>query len=278
MNEDEFRFLLTRVWRKTSSSIPAPFPVDKTFSVPALTVVRDGVTYYVHGVAHGQLGAPRRGAVLSAIRAIAASGEALYSEQNLPAHYGYTAGFETLDHETPVRVVPAAPGYSPLTLLLKRAIDWAVAPGSAFAALAWLLASPASILPWLLFPLTGALAFFVLSGGLPLMAWKRRRLAASVRSQGLPDLADQYADEASHFFVSKPDLDVLRGLELPQPLGATSDRFSVRSRAIADAVSAHAASTGASAVHLVVGHLHAHEVAARLASGPTGPVPGSQIS
>lgn len=276
--ESEFRFLLTRLWRKTYSSVPAPFAVDKTFRVPALTVVRDGVTFYVHAVAHGQLGAPRRGAVLSTVRRAAAAGHAVYSEQNLPAHYGYTAGFETLDHESSVRVVPAAPGFSKASLLLKRAIDWAVAPGSAFLALAWLLASPASPFPWLLLPLTLGLSWLVLSGGLPLMAFKRRILAEGSRGEGLDDIADQYADEASHFFVSKPDLEMLRGLELPQPLGATADRFSVRSRAIADAAAAHAAATGASAVHLVVGHLHAHEVAARLASGPTGPVPGSQIS
>ena len=78
--------------------------------------------------------------------------------------------------------------------------------------------------------------------------------------------------------MAKPDLEVLRGLELPQPLGATADALSVRSRAIADAVAASAAASGARTAHVVVGHLHAHEVAARLASGPRTPVPGSQIS
>lgn len=281
-NEPEFRFLLTRLWRKTSPSLPAPYAVDKTFPVPALAVERDGITFLVHGVAHGKYGPPRRGAVLSLIRRAVSAGHAVYSEQNLPAYYGYKAGRETLDHAAasgaPARVVPAAPGFTRAALLLKRSIDWAVAPGSALAALAWVIAAPASLFAWLLLPLAAALAWLVLSGGLPLMAWRRRILAEGTRGEGLEDIADQYADEAEHFFVAKPDLEVLRGLELPQPLGATDDALSVRSRAIADAVAADAAATGAGTVHVVVGHLHAHEVAARLASGPRAAAPGSQIS
>lgn len=282
-NESEFRFLLTRLWRKTSPSIPSAFEVDKTFRVPALKVSRDGVTFFVHGVAHGQYGPPRRSAVLSLVRRVQAAGRALYSEQNLPAYYGYKAGLETLDHAavsgSPAEVVPAAPGYTRASLLVKRAVDWAVAPGSALAVLAWALASPTSILAWILLPFAGALAWLVLTGGLPLMAWKRRRRAAAMLAAGLSDIAEQFADEARHFFTAKPDLAVLRGLELPQPLGATADPLSnplsVRSRAIADAAAAGAAASGARAVHVVVGHLHAHEVAARLASGPT---PGSQTA
>ncbi|MBI2789729.1 MAG: hypothetical protein HYX59_13705 [Elusimicrobia bacterium] len=281
-NEPEFRFLLTRLWRKTSSSIPAPFAVDTSFRVPALKVEKDGIVYLVHGVAHGKYGAPRRGAVLSTVRRALAAGHAVYSEENLPAYYGYKAGLETLDHAAasgaPARIVVAAPSFTRASLLLKRAIDWAVAPGSALAALAWAIASPATVFAWLLLPLAGVLSWVILSGGLPLMAWRRRILAEGARGEGLEDIADQYADEAEHFFVTKPDLEVLRGLELPQPLGATDDALSVRSRAIADAVAGDAAGTGAGTVHVVVGHLHAHEVAARLASGPRTPVPGSQIS
>ncbi len=280
--EDEFRFLLTRLWRKTSSALAPAFEVDESFRVPALKVEREGVVYFVHGVAHGQYGAPRRSAVLSLVRRVQAAGRALYSEQNLPAYYGYKAGLETLDHPAaagaPATVVPAAPGYTRASLLIKRAIDWAVAPGSALAVLAWTLASPASVFAWVLLPAAGGLAWLVLTGGLPLMAWRRRRLAAAMRAAGLSDIAEQYADEAEHFFTAKPDLAVLRGLELPQPLGASADPLSVRSRAIADAVTGDAAASGARAVHLVVGHLHAHEVAARLASGPRRQAPGSQIS
>jgi len=281
-NEPEFRFLLTRLWRKTSTAIPAPFAVDKSFRVPALKVERDGIVYLVHGVAHGKYGPPRRGAVLSTVRRALAAGHAVYSEQNLPAYYGYKGGLETLDHAAasgaPAKIVPAAPGFTRAALSLKRAIDWTVAPGSALAALAWVIAAPASLFAWLLLPLAAALAWLVLTGGLPLMSWRRRILAEGARGEGLDDIADQYADEARHFFVAKPDLEVLRGLELPQPLGATADALSVRSRAIADAVAASAAAAGAKTAHLVVGHLHAHEVAARLASGPRAPVPGSQIS
>ncbi len=270
-NEAEFRFLLTRLWRKTSPSIPGPFTVDDSFDIPALKVVRDGVVYYVHGVAHGQIGAPRRSAILSLTRKVAAAGHALYSEQNLPAYYGYNSGFETLDHAigAPAAVVPAAPGYTRASLLVKRAIDWAVSPGSALGALVWALVAPAAPLAWFVLACLTVLAGYTLTGGLPMMRWKRRRLAAGAREQGLEDIAEQYADEAKNFFVAKPDLEILRGLELPQPMGAqSSDPYSVRSRAIADAVAADAAKRGAKTVHLVVGHLHAHETAWRLAEDP----------
>lgn len=280
--EAVFRFLLTRVWRKTAPSIPASAAVDKSFPVPALKVERNGITYFVHAVAHGQLGAPRRASVLALVRKLAAEGRSLYSEQNLPAYYGYKSGRETLDHavaaDGSVKIVPAAPGFDSLTLGVKRALEWLVSPGSALGALAWVVASPASVFAWILLPLLVGLAAYTLTGGLPYMAWKRRRLAAGARADGLDDIAEQYADEARNFFTAKPDLETLRGMELPQPLGATDDLLSLRSRAIADAVAKDAAATGAATAHLIVGHLHAHEVAARLASGPTAPVPGSQIS
>ena len=224
--EDEFRFLLTRVWRKTSPSVPSSTPVDETYTIPALKVVRGGVTYFVHGVAHGQNSPPRRGAVLALTRAVVAAGHALYSEQNLPAYYGYTAGRETLDHKapdgTPTTVVAAAPGFTPASLLIKRAIDWAVTPGTAVASLIWGLLAHASIWPWACLGVSLALALFVLAGGLPYLRMLRRRRAAQARAAGLEDIADQYADEARNFFVANPDLEVLRGLELPLPLGSSA--------------------------------------------------------
>lgn len=281
-DEAVFRFLLTRVWRKTAPSVPATAAVNKSFSVPALKVERNGITYFVHAVAHGQGGAPRRAAVLALVRELAAEGRSLYSEQNLPAYYGFKSGRETLDHavsaDGSLKIVPAAPGYDPLTLRVKRAIERLVSPGSALGTLAWVIVSPASVLAWILLALLAGLAAYTMTGGLPYMAWKRRRLAAGARAEGLIDIAEQYADEAKNFFTSKPDLETLRGMELPQPLGATDDILSFRSRAIADAVANNAAASGTATVHLLVGHLHAHEVAARLASGPTAPVPGSHIS
>lgn len=280
--EDDFRFLLTRLWRKTAAGVASAFPVDRSWAIAALKARRDGVTYFVHAVAHGQLGAPRRFSVLSLVRQVEASGQALYSEQNLPAHYGYKKGMETLDHVAAegaaAVLVAAAPGYTRAALLLKRALDWAVAPGGALAALAWVLVSPASPPAWALLLALGALAWRVMTGGLPAMRWKRRRRAAAAQADGLVDIAEQYADEARHSFVSKPDLEVLRGLELPQPLGATADPLSVRSRAIADAVAADVAASGAGEAHLIVGHLHAHEVAWRLAYGPRRQVQGPIIS
>ena len=275
--EDDFRFLLTRLWRKTSASIPAAFPIDASFDVPALTVKRGAATYFVHPVVHGQYGPPRRRAVLALVRKIEAAGEVLYSEQNLPAYYGYTTGYETLDHAAsdgaPIWLVPAARDFTSASLRLKRAIDWAVAPGSALAALAWALISPAAMWAWILLPVLGVLAWLTLTGGLPWMRWKRRLRADTARADGHEDIAEQYADEADNFFVAKPDLSILGGLELPQPLGAQpADRFYIRSHAIADAVAADVAATGASTAHIVVGHMHAHEVAYRLAD------PGPKVS
>lgn len=271
--EDEFRFLLTRVWRAAAPQIPASYKIDESFPVAALKVERDGTTYFVHAVAHGQTAPPRRGAVLSLARQVLAAGHALYSEQNLPAYYGYKAGLETLDHKAPdgypTTIVVAAPQYTRATLALKRAIDWLVSPGTALAAAAWALVQPASPWAWLALAAASLLAFVTLTGGLPLLRLRRRRRAAEARAAGLADMAEQYADEARNFFVSKPDLEVLRGLELPQPLGGSAtDAYSVRSRAIADAVAADAASSGAKTAHLIVGHLHAHEVAWRLANPP----------
>jgi len=280
--EAEFRFLLTRLWKKTSDTIAPVASVDSSFSIPALTVERNGITFYIHAVAHGQGGAPRRSSVISLIRGLEREGRAVYSEQNLPAYYGFTHGRETLDHavaaDGSLKIISAAPGYDLLSLRVKRALDWAVSPGSALAALAWVIAVPTSPWAWFLLPLLTALAAYTLTGGLPLMAWKRRRLAASMRADGLTDIAEQYADEATHFFTAKPDLAVMRGLELPQPLGATDDLLSFRSRGIADAVAADAAAAGVDSAHLIVGHLHAYEVAARLRTGPTHAAPGSQIS
>jgi hypothetical protein len=279
--EDTFRFLLTRIWRKSAPALPASFAVDESWAIPALVVERDGTTFFVHAVPHGQLAPPRRGAVLALARHVSAAGRALYSEQNLPAYYGYTAGRETLDHAAadgyPVSVVAAAPGFTKASMLVKRVIDWAVSPGTAVAATIWAALSPDQPLPWLALAAALALAFAVLTGGLPYLRWKRRRRAAAARRDGFADQAEQYADEARHFFVAKPDLEILRGLELPQPLGGqVGDVYSIRSRAIADAVSADAAVSAAKDVHLVVGHMHAHEVAWRLANGPKVPAPRSQ--
>ena len=147
------------------------------------------------------------------------------------------------------------------------------------ASLIWGLAAHASIWPWISLGVSLAIALFAMSGGLPYLRMLRRRRAAAARAEGLEDIADQYADEARGFFVAKPDLEVLRGLELPLPLGSSaSAAYSIRSRAIADAVAADAAAVGAKTAHLIVGHLHAHEVAWRLAAGPIREVSGSQIS
>lgn len=272
-DEDGFRFLLTRLWRAAAPSVPGEAPVDASWSVPALKVVVGKTTFFVHGVTHGQAGAPRRGAVLRLARTVEKSGAALYSEQNLPAYYGYATGQETLDHASAdgavARLVPAAGGRSKGSLLAARAIEWLVSPGSALGALAWTLLHPAALLPWLILAGLSGFAWYMATGGLPLMRLKRRRRAAAAAAEGYEDIAAQYADEARNFFLAKPDLEVLRGLELPQPLGAEEgDAYSARSRAIADAVATDAAAAGAVEAHLIVGHLHAHEIAWRLAHPP----------
>ncbi len=281
---DGFRFLLTRVWREASSAVPGEFPVDASWGVDALKVERGGTTYYVHGVAHGRHVAARRGAVLALAERLRKAGRALYSEQNLPAFYGYVFGRETLDHgapsapTTPTAVVDAAPGWSASGLVVKNAFDRVLAPGSALAAAAWAALQPGSAWPWL--ALAGALlfSFLTMTSGIAVNRWRHRRRAAMARDNGWEDIADQYDDEARHYFAAKPDLDALRGLELPQPLGASEEAASIRSRAMADAIAADAALAGAKNVHLVVGHLHAHEVAWRLKHGPKPESPGAHIS
>ncbi len=281
-DEDGFRFLLVRLWKAAAPQVPSAITVDKSWSVPALKVVRDGKTYLVHGVTHGQLGAPARGSVLRLARAVAKKGDALYSEQNLPAYYGFTTGRETLDHASEKgalpAIVPAAQGRTVASLRLSRVLNWLVSPGSAYAALAWVILSPASLWAWAALAALAPLAWLVLTGSLPLMRRRHRRRAAEARAAGLTDMADQYADEARFFFTRKPDLETLRGLELPQPLGGKADdAYSARSRAIADAVAADSAA-GPSTVHVVVGHLHAQEVAWRLAEGPRTSDSGSHVS
>lgn len=268
-DEDGLRILLGRLWRASAPAVPAPFPVDRSAEVPALRVEKDGVTYFVHGVAHGQLGAPDARAVRALARRAAAEGGFLYSEQNLPAHYGYAVGLETLDHEArrgvPLALRPAANGAAPAALLARRALNALVSPGSALAAAAWAVLDPASPWAWGLLAAALYLAWLTLTGSLPRLARQHRREAAALRAEGDEDLAAQMDDEAAHFFKSRPDLEVLRSLELPQPLGGEDAPVSARSRAIAAAVAADAAARGAATARVIVGHLHAHEVAWRLA-------------
>lgn len=279
---ENFRFLLTRLWREASPSIPGEFSVDKTWGVDALKVERGGVTYYVHAVAHGRHVAPRRGAVLAMAAKLEKAGRALYSEQNLPAYYGYTTGKETLDHRAPdgypTTVVAAAPGWSKPGLVFKNLLDRLIAPGSAIAAAVWAAVQPANALSWLALAAALLLSFTMLTSGIVVRRWRHLSRAADARKNGWDDIAAQYADEARWFFTAKPDLEAIRSLELPQPLASSADPYSIRSRAIADAVAADAAAAGASEAHLVVGHLHAHEVAWRLKHGPRPDGAGAQIS
>ncbi|UPT73754.1 MAG: hypothetical protein M0D55_18195 [Elusimicrobiota bacterium] len=279
---DALDFLLKRLWRAAAPSIPGEFAVDSSWSVPALKVERGGVTYFVHAIAHGEHAPPRRGALLALAAKVESSGAALYSEQNLPVYYGYAAGKETLDHKAPLGyptlVVDAARGWTKSGLAAKRVVEWAIAPGSALAAAAWTLFSPQSVLAWAALLLALGLSFLFLTSGIPLRRFRHRRRGAMASDNGWTDIAAQYEDEAAHFFTAAPDLEVLRSLELPQPLGASEDAHSVRSRALADAVAADAAASGAAEVHVVVGHMHAHEVAWRLKHGPRPAASGSQIA
>ncbi len=276
---DSFRFLLVRLWRRAAPSIPAQFKSDDSFGLPALKVERGGVTYWVHGVTHGQRGAPRRGAVLKTAANIEKAGHALYSEHHLPLHYGYGYGHETLDQAaadgSPAEIAPAANGLSRAQIRAAKLIDWLVSPGSAIGAAVWAVASHGAPLALLAVLLTGVYAWLVLTGSLPLIRMKRRARAARARADGFEDMADQYAEEADLFLVASPKAEDVRGLELPKPLGIdATDSFTKRSLAIADAAAAHAAAAGAANVHLIVGHLHAQEVAWRLSA----PAPESQIS
>ncbi|HVE13043.1 MAG TPA: hypothetical protein VNI01_06585, partial [Elusimicrobiota bacterium] len=81
-----FSYLLHALWKRAAPHTPAQFEASEGWSVPTWTVRKDGVTYYVHAVAHRgahavDLMAAGLGRVRDLIARLRAEGSALYSEQ-----------------------------------------------------------------------------------------------------------------------------------------------------------------------------------------------------
>lgn len=270
----DFHYALLRLWHEVSPA--EALPVDRSLPVPALTARKDGITYFIHGVVHGQVRPAGRGRVRSLVERLQSRGLPLYSEQNLPAAYGFSWGWETLDHASqdgsPARLRPAfETAGGPLRRAVARLIDLAAAPGSLLAPLAWLAGDPASPWAWLLLAALAAGNLAILTSLLP---WRRflSRLAAERAERELSDedMAHHYRAHAALAQRAASTVEGSARVELPMPLKLdlpepirTEQALGVsrRSKAIADAVAADAAKTGASEVHVLVGINHAHEVA-----------------
>ncbi len=260
--------LLKRVWDGVSAKLTSDvLPVDASWAVPAITVKRDGKTYLVHGVAHGELYPPNRRQVARLVAQIEKNGHALLSEQNLPAHYGFAYGQETMDqavdrHGVPARVTDAAGGPASGGIAAVHAVlRWAALGGTGYA---WLRAalSPTDPLVWAL-AVGVSLGLWLLARGLqPLNRLALLSAARDAERLGSKDLAAHLRREARAFFGPRgvKAEDILR-LHLPPGPGAASDSLSPRSSAIAGA----ALAASASVVHVLVGYRHAAEIAWRLA-------------
>lgn len=272
-------FALLRVWHDASAS-EGP-GVSRAFPVPALTATRDGVTYFVHAVAHGRLRPAGRGRVLALARRLEAEGRPLYSEQNFPAAYGYAWGMEMLDHavargvrEIGVRPAAEAAG-GPMRRLLARAVDLAVAPGSLLLPLPLLASSWADPLGWLALATAALVNLALLTSLLPwsrfVMRWRAER---DYRRLGNADMLHHYRAYADLAQRASSGVEEAARVELPMPLKRDApeglreaiSQVDARSRAMAEAAARHAAQTGAREVHLLVGLNHAQEVAWHLGS------------
>ena len=119
VHESLFNFLVHDVWFETALQVPAPFKFDHTWELPTLVLEKNGITYYLHGIQHGNMWRIGRGSVLRLVRELERQGRPLYSEQNFRIGYGYGYGQETQDHQAekglPVKFKGSLP--PPLALL-----------------------------------------------------------------------------------------------------------------------------------------------------------------
>lgn len=276
--------LLKRVWDGVSTKLTSEvLPVDDAWAVPAISVQRDGKTYLIHGVAHGQLYPPNRRQVTRLVSQIEKQGHALLTEQNLPAHYGFAYGQETMDkevdrHGVPARVTAAAAGLE--TIAQAHALMRGGALGVVGYAWVHTALNPSDPLAWLL-AVGAMLGLWLLARGLqPLNRLSLLSAAHDAERLGSKDLAAHLRREARAFFGPRgvKAEDILR-LHLPPGPGAASDSLSPRSAAIAGA----ALAASASVVHVLVGYRHAAEIAWRLAgadvvAGTASSLPGAAAS
>jgi hypothetical protein len=263
-------FLLRRLWDGAAPSYAeGKVAVDASWAVPALKVEKEGTTYLIHPVAHGQLYPPNKRSVLALVKQIEKSGGLLLSEEGLPAHYGFSHGLETLDHRVndgqPLLVDAAAQGYPAWALKAVQAGIAAVFLAPLLFGLKLIIDEPTllSIIP------TAAYAAFlavIRTGLLPYYRLRDLLDARAVAKLGADDQARQYRREANALHKKKLDpLEVLR-LHLPPGPGAEHDSFSARSEAMAGAAVEQAAAVKAKVVHVLAGYKHAAEIGWRLRS------------
>ena len=271
--KSDFKSLLGRLWYLTSPSATSKTEIDSSWPVPALVVRKGSKTYFIHPIAHGQWRPNGRGAVLGLVRRIRKSGQALYSEQILPAFYGYRDGRETLDHAVlngrPVTVVDASRGGLAATIA-SRLIE-AMILSAPFLLAVKLYALALNPVSWPFIALGGIYWFLYLRSKQPLLRRQILAEAQSWRALGDEDRAAWIEAEARALYGGKFDLSELSRLTPPPSLGIGKEPFKIftgRSMAMADAVAAD--SQGSENVHIITGYEHAHEIAWRL-ENPIGP-------
>jgi hypothetical protein len=259
----DLKYMLLRLWYE---SAPAP-KMDGTWAVPALVASKGGVTYYVHGVAHGQIRPAGRSRVLSLVRGLEAEGKPLYSEENFPMAYGFSWGKETLDHASeggsPAALAEARErAGSPAALLLRRALNLALSPGSLLIPLPALLSDPSSALAW---TALAALAAFNFSVETSMLPWQRLLsfwYARQAEAIGEGDMAHHLRAYARLVQRGGADASDALRVELPMPLKAEeSSGSTLRSKAMAEAIARDAAESRAKEVHVLAGLNHAQELA-----------------
>ncbi|MBI4346789.1 MAG: hypothetical protein HY553_08030 [Elusimicrobia bacterium] len=259
----QLRWSLHRLWHDVAPTLPPQFKSDTRWSVPALTVEKDGVTYYVHGLLHGHRNHPAywRDARRLA-RELEARGLPLYWEQGLPEHYGTAYGREALDHRAlrgkpaALRDAPAEARLGAVATTLRR-LAWSAAflalPGAAIAQ------DPSNPLGWLGL---GAAALPIAELWTGFRRLMRLHLWSEARSSSSPDEAHTADERIKAAFGRRVDFPALWRVELPLPLKLSElPRVAERSESIALAVRDEAQARGNREVHIVVGYNHAPEVA-----------------
>ena len=282
-------FLLSRLWDGTSSKLLAErFPIDRSWSVPAVRVQTPETTYLIHPVNHGSYFASNRGNVLKLVEQIKRSGQSLYSEQGAWAHFGFVSGKEFNDKDAAAGKAPAAAlEHGPAHVQQAQAkasrrfellFLYTAAPALAMSALSD-LAGPYGIA--LVGLVSAGILWLLLSGRRALSALADLSEAREAARAGRSDKAEQLRREAFALHGRQPDpLEVLR-LALPPALAQPYDTLAARNQAMAHAARVNAMATGDKIVHLLVGFSHAAAVAWYLASPKDpgeGPTHGSQLS
>jgi hypothetical protein len=270
------RDVLEQVWYHAAPRTPREHPLDRSWDVPAVVAQGAGVTYYVHAhfphPAKVGLVAPQSGRVRRLVGALKMSGQALYSEQNLPKAYKYGYGIEVVDREPTtgeplheVRLREPVWRSSPLLSAAAKAAWAAATMGAAAAAVA---VQPDSPWSWALLALAAAYNYAFLTAWVPLRRLQELLRARALERDGDSSGASGLKRWAKAVLTTRPNLDAFRRVQLPLPESTyRATAFGARAKAIASAVSRDAAARGLSEVHILTGANHADELARLLADG-----------